>query len=66
MNNAESIEQKYRELQAQYEQLLEQKTLDKSRFQSQAKQYQSQVANQQHQLKQKDQLIEQQQSAIET
>jgi transposase len=72
MSNAKSIEQKYRELQAQYEQLLEQKALDKSQFQSQVNQYQSrvekhqsQLEEQHHQLKQKDQLIEQQQSTIE-
>ena len=79
MNCAASIEQKYRELQAQYDRLLEKSALEQSQYQSrakqhqsqakqyqsQAKQQQSQLEDQQHQLKQKDQLIEQQQSTIE-
>ena len=41
MNDAASIEQKYRELQAQYDRLLEQKALEQSQFESQIKQFQS-------------------------
>jgi hypothetical protein len=47
MNNAASIEQKYCELQAQYDRLLEQKALEQNQFQSQVKQHQSQTQQQQ-------------------
>ena len=50
MNNAESIEQKYRELQVKHKQLLEQNALEKSRFQSQAEHYQSQTEQYQSQV----------------
>ncbi|MEJ2396251.1 MAG: transposase [Candidatus Thiodiazotropha sp.] len=73
MNNAESLEQKYRELQDQYALLLEQKKHESKQYHTQIKQHQSQVQQQQsqidcqqRQLKKQQQLIQQQQSEIET
>jgi hypothetical protein len=43
MKDAASIEQKYRELQAQYDRLLEHNALEQSRFQSEVRQFQSEA-----------------------
>jgi transposase len=80
MNNADSIEQKYGELQAKYALLLEQNQRESKQYQNQIEQHQSQVKQQQSQLKkhqsqiesqqielkQQEQLIQQQQSKITT
>jgi transposase len=66
MNNADSIEQKYGELQAKYALLLEQNQRESKQYQNQIEQHRSQVKQQQSQLKKQEQLIQQQQSRIKT